>query len=191
VRVPFVMAGPGVPQTRISSFALVTDVAPTLLSLVGVTPDGTDLRPMTGRSLVPVMAGDVAATYGPNDPVGIEVSGNTGFYLEGHKITRNMPPQGDGEWRLYDINADPGETTDLSAEKPDLKQRMLAAYDTYAQSMGILPMPGGYDAKAQIDKNTTMRLLKRDGWKLAVFGLLLIGIVFGVVWGIRMRRARA
>lgn len=191
VRVPFVMAGPGVPQTRISSFALVTDVAPTLLSLVGVTPDGTDLRPMTGRSLVPVMAGDVAATYGPNDPVGIEVSGNTGFYLEGHKITRNMPPQGDGAWRLYDINADPGETTDLSAAKPELKQRMLAAYDTYAQSMGILPMPEGYDSTAQINKNIAARMLKRDGGKLAVLGLGLLVLLFGIYWAIRARRARA
>ena len=191
VRVPFVMAGPGVPQTRISSFALVTDIAPTLLTLAGVTPDTAGLRPMTGRSLVPVMEGKVAQTYGPSDPVGIEVSGNTGFYLDGHKITRNMPPQGDGQWRLYDINADPGEVTDLSAAKPELKQKLIAAYDTYAQSMGILPMPEGYDAVAQINKNIAMRMLKRDGWKLVVFGLGLVAIVFGVVWGIRRRRARA
>ena len=191
VRVPFVMAGPGVPRERISSFALVTDIAPTLLTLAGVTPDTGGLRPMTGRSLVPVMDGKVAQTYGPNDPVGIEVSGNTGFYLDGHKITRSMAPQGDGQWRLYDINADPGETTDLSAAKPELKQKMLAAYDTYAQSMGILPMPEGYNSKAQIDKNIGARLAKRYGWKLIVLGLGILVIIFGVVWAIRARRARA
>tara|TARA_R110000868_G_scaffold94569_1_gene260867 strand:+ start:3327 stop:5129 length:1803 start_codon:yes stop_codon:yes gene_type:complete len=191
VRVPFVMAGPGVPQTRISSFALVTDVAPTLLTLAGVKPDEAGLRPMTGRSLVPVMKGQVAETYGPNDPVGIEVSGNTGFYLDGHKITRNMAPQGDGQWRLYDINADPGETTDLSDAKPELKQKLIAAYDTYAQAMGILPMPEGYDSTAQLNNNIAVRMLKRQWWKLVLLVLLLGGIGYGTYCGIRAWRARA
>jgi len=193
VRVPFVMAGPGVPHERISSFAMVTDVAPTVLALAGVTPDEKGLRPMTGRSLVPVLDGKVAETYGPNDPVGIEVSGNTGFYLDGYKITRNMAPEGDGTWRLYDINADPGETTDLSSEKPEVKQKLLAAYKTYTEEMGVLPMPEGYSSAKQLDQNSRERIFALHPWIPIVrdiLGLVLLGALAWGVWTI-VRRVRA
>ncbi len=55
VRVPFVIAGPGIPHEHVQSFAMVTDVAPTLLELANVKPDESGIRPMTGRSLVAVL----------------------------------------------------------------------------------------------------------------------------------------
>ena len=196
VRVPFVMAGPGVPHERISSFAMVTDVAPTVLALAGVTPDEKGLRPMTGRSLVPVLDGKVAETYGPNDPVGIEVSGNTGFYLGGYKITRNMAPEGDGTWRLYDINADPGETTDLSSSKPEMKRKLLAAYKTYTEEMGVLPMPADYSSTKQLDQNSRERIFALHPWIPIVRNIVLLAILVAFAWGAwaivrRVRRGRA
>ena len=179
VRVPFIVAGPGIPHERVQSFAFVTDVAPTLLQLAGVTPSEKGLKPMTGRSLVPVLDGQAPLTYGPEDPVGIEVSGNTAFYLDGYKITRNMPPVGDGQWRLYDIKADPGETTDLSGEHPDVKTKLLDRYTVYARQMGILEMPAGYDSLVQLNANSQKRMLARYWWIPTILaGMALVLLVW-------------
>lgn len=180
VRVPFVIAGPGIPHEHVQSFAMVTDVAPTLLDLVNVKPDESDIRPMTGRSLVAVLEGKAESTYGPDDPAGIEVAGNTAFYLDGYKITRNLPPMGDGQWRLYDIRLDPGETADISSQHPDVKARLLARYAAYAKKMGILEMPAGYDSAAQLNTNVRKRILARYWWiplTLGIFGLALLALV--------------
>lgn len=42
----------------------------------------------------------------------------TPFFKGTYKLVKNLPPYGDGRWRLYDIMSDPGETTDLSAAEP-------------------------------------------------------------------------
>lgn len=186
VRVPFVMAGPGIPHERVQSFAMVTDVAPTLLELAGIAPDATGRRSMTGRSLVSVLEGDAPHTYGPDDPAGFEVSGNTGFYLDGYKITRNMAPMGDGKWRLYDIGADPGETTDLSATRPETKQKLLAAYETYARKMGILEMPKGYSSTGQLNINTRKKIFAHYPWIPVVRVVLILLALVGILWGVRI-----
>jgi arylsulfatase A-like enzyme len=41
----------------------------------------------------------------------------------------------DGDWRLYDIEADPGETTDLSKEKPEVLEEIRVRYDAWLAEM--------------------------------------------------------
>jgi arylsulfatase A-like enzyme len=41
----------------------------------------------------------------------------------------------DGGWRLYDIEADPGETTDLGMEKPEILKEIRARYDAWLAEM--------------------------------------------------------
>ena len=49
---------------------------------------------------------------------------------------------GDGQWRLFDIAQDPGETTDLSAVEPARRAALERAWDEYARSVGVvLPEP--------------------------------------------------
>ena len=51
----------------------------------------------------------------------------------------SVPPRhGDGEWHLYDISADPGETTDLSKEQPGHLEKLIAAWDDYAVEVGVV-----------------------------------------------------
>lgn len=189
IRVPFVIAGPGIETGRVGSFAMVSDVAPTVLDLAGVEPSNPDGRPMTGKSLVPVLTGQADHTYGPDEPAGIEVSGNSALFLGRYKITRNMPPVGDGQWRLYDLSTDPGETRDLSADQPQVLDRLLRAYTDYAARMGVLPMPEGYDSAQQLEDNIRDRMVERYGLFLAL-GAVLIGLA---LWGmVRLsRRKRA
>src|SRR3546814_7299096 len=52
-------------------------------------------------------------------PLGYELSGNAALFRGNYKLVRNLPPTGNGRWRLFDIVADPGETRDLAAAMPD------------------------------------------------------------------------
>ena len=47
-----------------------------LLALAGGGPEPDGAKPMTGRSLVPLLRGETSAVYGPDDAIVIEVSGN-------------------------------------------------------------------------------------------------------------------
>ncbi|MDJ0979221.1 MAG: arylsulfatase [Erythrobacter sp.] len=176
VRVPLIVAGPGLEPTRIASPAMTPDLAPTLLEWAGAQPITQGAKPMTGRSLMPVLTGETLSAYEPGEVRAIEVSGNSALYKGDYKITRSVPPRGDNAWRLFNLANDPGETTDLSAAQPEVLADMLSEYDAYAARVGALAMPEGYDSVRQIIANTRARLLQNYPWIYAVLaGLALLG----------------
>ena len=191
IRVPMVMAGPGVTAgTGIATPTFVTDVTPTLLDLAGVPAEGGGVA-MTGRTLRPVLDGQVPRAYPLDVPVGIEVSGNSALFKGDWKLVRNMPPYGDGTWKLHELALDPGETKDLSAQRADLKAEMLRDYEAYEREMGVLPLPPGYDPHKQVAKTSMKRQFKAFGWRIALVGAVLLTLaVLGVRRVMRGRSVR-
>jgi len=176
LRVPFVMAGPGVTRgTGIATPTFVTDITPTLLDLAGVPAEGGVA--MTGRTLRPVIDGQVSRAYPIDVPVGIEVSGNAALFKGDWKLVRNMPPLGDTTWKLHEIALDPGETKDLSAERPELKAELLRDYQAYEREMGVLPLPEGYDPQHQVKVNALKKQLRAYGLPVGLGALLLTSLV--------------
>jgi hypothetical protein len=104
----------------------------------------------------------------------MEVSGNSAILKGRWKITRNQKPHGDGQWRLYDIEQDPGETKDLSADKPDVFADMLDEYQAYSKRVGVLEVPEGYSSLREITRNTMARQFKAYWPQLLV---LFIGVI--------------
>jgi arylsulfatase/uncharacterized sulfatase len=185
VRVPLVIAGPGLEAARIDSPAMMTDIAPTLLEWIGA-PVGSDdkgVRPITGRSLLPVLTGKANSAYAKHEVRVIEVSGNTALYKGDFKITRSVLPLGDGRWQLFDLARDPGETTDLSVARPEILTGMVADYDAYAERVGVLAMPEGYDSVAQTAGNNISQMLVNYPWLYGVMAGLALLAGF-VVWGL-------
>ena len=185
IRSPLIIAGPGIAPSQISSPAMVSDIAPTLLDWIQVDAPPAAAKPMTGRTLLPVLRGEADSVYGPDDVRAIEVSGNSALYKGDYKITRSMPPVGDAKWRLFNMIDDPGETTDLSVTEPDMLEEMLGAYADYAGSVGVLEMPDGYDSLRQVLENLQARLLKHYGWMLVLLGCVLLVILYGLYRGVR------
>jgi arylsulfatase/uncharacterized sulfatase len=199
LRVPLIVAWPGNPALRAGTiagrFTYVTDIAPTLLALAGVAGQGGSYRgrkiePMTGANLLPLLTG-AADTVHPDDrPIGYELSGNAAIFRGDYKLVKNLPPTGTGEWHLYDIFRDPGETRDLAGTMPGLFRTMQGDYAAFAARDGVLPMPAGYTAERQINANgfnTSVRpkLLRALPWLLAL-------LVVPIGWSIwRRRRKRA
>lgn len=198
-RVPMVIAGPGVLGTKqsasefIPARAHVFDIVPTVLDLVDVSAvsRATDAVGIRGRSLLPVLRGEVSEVYGADEAVGIEVSGNASLYRGRWKLQRMPVPLGDGAWHLYDLAVDPGETRDLQDEHPALFSEMLTAYHRYESEVGVVATDADYNPFKQIGNKATKSLLL---W-LVAFSPPFLVTIFGVVgigvlcWGVfRWRR---
>ncbi len=179
IRAPLIMAGPGIDPQRVEAMSLVSDIAPTVLDMVGASNAGA-AAVMTGRSLLPLLTGAEDRIYGPNEPIGMEVSGNSALYKGDFKITRHMPPTGDATWRLYNMAEDPGETRDLSDTMPEKKNELLTDYAAYAARVGVLDMPDGYNSLQQIEANTRAKLQKRYGWLVVPLGMIALVLLYVV-----------
>jgi arylsulfatase A-like enzyme len=189
LRVPLIIAWPGnraVKKGSISnSFAYVTDVPATLLGMAGVTPQngsfaGRSVEPMTGHDLAPLLTGAATSVRPADEPLGYELSGNAVMFEGSLKLVRNLAPYGDGEWHLYDITADPGETRDLAAQMPEQFAALQARYAEFAKADKVLPMPPGYQAPKQVEINATAellipRLLRLAPWLAGAIGLFIGG----------------
>ena len=182
LRVPLIMSGPGIQPGRVDAFAMVTDITPTLLEMATAGPAPADTVSIDGRSLLPVLTGNARAVYTEEDTVGIEVSGNAALYKGDWKITRNLQPWGDGQWRLFNLETDPGETLDLSADQPERFAQMQADYAAYAQRVGVLEVPAGYNSVSQVEKNMTSAVLKRAMPKIIAFSIGGVVLIGGAVW---------
>jgi arylsulfatase/uncharacterized sulfatase len=163
IRVPLIVAGaPGTEPGRIHhAFTHVLDIAPTLLDLAGVPAPGSAYQgratePMSGRSLGPLLRGEADHVHPADEAVGFELTGNAALFKGDLKLVKVLPPLGDGQWRLFDIRRDPGETRDLRAQRPEDFKAMFADYETYARKHGVLPVPDDYDPVRQVAINNLL-----------------------------------
>ena len=134
---------------------------------------------MTGRDLGPVLRGEQGRVYAESDSVGYELTGHAALFQGDYKIVRNLPPLGGGEWRLYDIVRDPGETNDLKSEMTDKFTAMQMAYDDFVVANRVLPIPPGYSQTRQIVTNF---LRERFGSIILVLLLTVLIIIPFVVY---------
>lgn len=109
LRVPLVIRGPGMPAARVREPTSLLDVAPTVLALAGLDPtgpfDGVDLGPAARDE-----SGARAALATRDLAFGRPLYGSTQWgVLHG---TEKYTSQ-DGIEHLYDLGADPSETSDL------------------------------------------------------------------------------
>ena len=191
MRVPLIVAGESLPQQGVLSdaFSFVTDITPTILSFAGVKPPdgrygGRPVEAMIGRDLSPVLVGNAERVHGADDAVGYELAGNAALFQGDYKIVVNRKPLGDGEWRLFNIKKDPGETRDLAQEEPARLQQMLSAYERYQRENKVLEMPPGYGHIKQLLINTL-----HQQWRTPLLvGLLTLVILLPFLVAYRMRR---
>ena len=196
IRVPLIISG--VPNMmkdaspRIhQSLTHVNDIVPTLLDLAkvqhpGTTYKGQTIYPVTGHSLLPVISGTAKRVRGPDEVLGYELSGNKALFKGDYKLLSNLAPVGDGQWHLYNIVKDPGETQDLQQALPELFQTLQADYAKWSKANGVLDMPKAYDPIEQVIVNSLVFVYwPRYQWHLMTF---FSALVFGLLWFWRRKK---
>jgi arylsulfatase A-like enzyme len=144
IRVPLIVAGEGVRGgARLSDgLAHVMDIPATILDVAGVphpeTFEGKPVAPLQGRSLAPILSGESDAVRGPSDWIGWEIFGNRAVRMDNWKLVWICAPLGTGDWQLFDLAADPGETIDLAAERPDIRDELTRHWDAYAAANNVI-----------------------------------------------------
>jgi arylsulfatase A-like enzyme len=136
IRVPLVIRGPGVRRgVRVTDLVSNQDLAPTILDATGVEPglpeDGLSLLPVTGDGALPARDLLLEGRY----PFGPRVR------YAGIRTDRWLYAEyTNGDVELYDLEADPDETTNLSGDptyddvKADLANRLAALRQCSGQS---------------------------------------------------------
>ena len=145
IRSPMIIKLPGAMSNAGSitkEFVHVRDIMPTILDIAGVshseTFDGRAVQPMQGQSLLEFVSGDANVPYAGSAHVGYELFGLKAFF-DGHWKILNMPPPfASGEWELYNLAEDPGETHNLSAEYPEKVEEMVRSWEQYKEDNTVL-----------------------------------------------------
>jgi arylsulfatase A-like enzyme len=197
VRVPLIVAGPGVaPAQRIDAFTFITDLAPTLLGYAGAAPAPAPSPPLQGRTLAELLAGTAQSTHAApvhaaNEAIGMEAAGASALYKGAWKLVRDRLPYGDERWHLYNLEADPGETNDLAAAQPAVLFDLQREYARYADRVGVLPVPPGYTTTAELGSRVARALLARYAYWLAFAAIALLGGVAYIARHLWKRGTRA
>lgn len=161
LRVPLVISGPGIPKGGTSgAFCFISDIAPTIYEVAGISTDATEgYVPIAGKSMLSHISNPNTPVYAADEGVGLEAGASAAYFLGDYKIVRNNIPLGDGQWRMYNLVLDPGETQDISGDNPLMFQKMLSAYEAYAVEVGVLQMYEGYYPVKEVNKKSFKAML--------------------------------
>ena len=157
IRAPLIIAGPGVKRNGDISPAVVhvTDIVPTLLDIAGAThpsKENSALAPITGKSLVPLLAGSADSVRTEKDWIGWELFGNRAIRQGDWKLMYILKGAGgSGAWELFNLKDDPAETNDLSEQNPEKRAALLALWDEYVKTNGVILTGDGPFAKPGVE----------------------------------------
>ena len=154
VRVPLLLRYPARLEgdRTIHEIASHVDLLPTIVELCGVEMPETP--PLDGKSLVPLLEGRTpdwpdrmlfSYRVGRGEPLPISGAVRTQRY----RLVCADRPGKPRRYALYDMLADPGQTTDVAGRHPDVRKRLAAAYDARltevtASGLALPPIPVGH-----------------------------------------------
>lgn len=146
IRTPAFILGPGIASGDIEdAFLHVTDIPATLLDLAGIRVIETGTA-MEGRSWRPLLEGRSDEVYGPGDEIGWEAFYRRAIRMGPWKavflpeltsvpFAQNITTDG---WVLFDLENDPGETTDIAAHHPEVLAELIDAWTSYETRNGVV-----------------------------------------------------
>lgn len=132
-----------------NSFLHVSDLMPTILELTGSTYpqtfNGNTIHPLIGKSMMPLFSGSASDIH-KDDGMGYELFEMKAFIKGKWKLLRMPVPMGTGDWQLFDLSLDPGETRDLSKEHADIRAELIRGWEKYAKDNEVYDHKGHYDS---------------------------------------------
>jgi arylsulfatase A-like enzyme len=148
IRVPAVVNWPGRLSPSVVDKPLHhVDIMPTLLALIG--EQDQERHPFDGKDVWATLAQGESS---PHDDILLNVEFFRGAVRQGQwKLVKHATLPGQTE--LFDLDQDPGETTNLADEHPDIVQDLEARLVAYAKeqkkSQWLMAQPGFLDVQGQ------------------------------------------
>jgi len=151
IRVPGVIVWPReIKAGSITDYPAVTsDYLPTILEVVDVKLPET--LPIDGVSLLPVFK---TPALSRRKSIGFHFQGRVALVGDRYKLIQypegtvegndESLPRSNGEFQLFDLLADPGETTDIAAKHPDVVSEMSQQLDAWLKSCRRSASGGDY-----------------------------------------------
>ncbi|MCX7818857.1 MAG: sulfatase-like hydrolase/transferase [Kiritimatiellae bacterium] len=119
IRVPGIIEWPAVIRPRVTKFPACTmDLFPTVADILGLAPE-VFIQPIDGISLRPLFERELPSR---SRPIGFRYQRQAAWIADRWKLV--VPKFPDGPAELYDLETDPAESRDLSAEQPAIAERM-------------------------------------------------------------------
>jgi arylsulfatase len=171
-------------------YAHVTDIAPTILDVLGVEPPGTirgvPQSEIHGVSFAHTFTDASAATN--HHTQYFEMFGSRAIYDEGWKANCPFPGPSFAEaaetgryfgmqltaellteldesgWELYRLEDDPTETRDLAADEPERLRDMIALWYREADTYGVFPLAGAGASRLLTPRPTIASSRERQVW---------------------------
>lgn len=147
-----------------SQFCHIVDLMPTLLECCGVeapsSVDGVTQQPMDGASIAGTFADDAAPN--PRDQQYFEMMGSRAIFSDEWKATTDhVSPllideakllsgsrdYDQDQWHLFHLPSDFAEANDVSAENPDVVERLHHEWLAEAERNNVFPLFGGWDPR--------------------------------------------
>lgn len=115
---------------RIDTYAHVVDIYPTITELAQANyPDS--VRSLRGTNLLPIVKGEAELS---SRPLFWEHIGHQAMRQGKWKIVSKAPAY---QWSLYDMQQDPTELNDVSAEFPKVLNQMSQTYEEWAEEVEV------------------------------------------------------
>ncbi|MGI9474050.1 MAG: arylsulfatase, partial [Rubripirellula sp.] len=125
----------------ITSPVHVMDVMPTLVEAADANQAAVDRQgnflPVQGMSLADLMQNGAHDAFDQRG-FGGELFGIRSYRRGNWKILKLPSPYGTGDWQLYDLSSDPGETSDLANSFPDRVKELSEKWNQYASKNGVV-----------------------------------------------------
>lgn len=151
IRTPAIIAPPGAYNGKYSragetsdATLSVRDLPMTILDYAGIEHPGSEYKGRevatpSGISARAYLEGEQQQVRTEDDMWAFELFGNQYVMSGRHKAIRVRKGMwGDGTWHLYDVVADPAETTPLEGSLGEKLKSMISFYDTYASTNNIV-----------------------------------------------------
>jgi len=170
MRVPCIMRYPGeIPASRICSEVCGTiDLLPTLAALSGARVPGD--RVIDGKNIWPLLSGIPGASsphgvfyYYQMDQLQCVRSGKWKLHVPMKSKKRNWgEPEGETPLKLFNLEGDIHEDTDLSAQHPEVVKRLLGLAEKIREDIGDLDRRGKNQRPAGWVEKPQPRLLMKQ-----------------------------
>jgi len=140
-RVPLIIKPPFASSRKVfEDFVHISDLYPTFAELAQIKLKNKGV--LLGRSIVDLLKGNEKFTEGNERGFGSEFMGFRSYRLGQWKLVY-VPSAlgGTNDYALYNIDDDPGETSDLSRKYPALVNKLDRLWHQYAADNGVIIVP--------------------------------------------------